>query len=273
MRACVLSHFSCVQLYETLRTAAHQALLSVGIIQARILEWVAMPSSRASSRPRDQTHISCLLHWQVGSLPLALPGKPQSVLAPSIIIFPNCFGYQTRWYLRGTKVQPAGGLGRLTLSVCGLGEKRLRPTRGPSPPLGSRSRCLAGSLMSPSAASAANLFSWETPVPLCPVVAPPLPPSPPNVRSLSLVEQWSFLLLKGKVALFSGGGGQKWAEPGQRHCKRHWPFNPHCRWQGTSRKGCRLWPCFLQKGKGAWEPGLALGRALNTLAPPGHGSQ
>ena len=29
-----------------------------GILQARILEWVAMPSSRGSSWPRDQTHIS-----------------------------------------------------------------------------------------------------------------------------------------------------------------------------------------------------------------------
>ena len=28
------------------------------ILQARILEWVAMPSSRGSSRPRDQTHVS-----------------------------------------------------------------------------------------------------------------------------------------------------------------------------------------------------------------------
>ena len=27
-------------------------------LQARILEWVAMPSSRGSSRPRDLTHIS-----------------------------------------------------------------------------------------------------------------------------------------------------------------------------------------------------------------------
>ena len=26
--------------------------------QARILEWVAMPSSRGSSQPRDQTHVS-----------------------------------------------------------------------------------------------------------------------------------------------------------------------------------------------------------------------
>ena len=28
------------------------------ILQARILEWVAMPSSRGPSQPRDQTHIS-----------------------------------------------------------------------------------------------------------------------------------------------------------------------------------------------------------------------
>ena len=31
-----------------------------GILQARILEWVAMPSSRGSSRPRDRTCISCI---------------------------------------------------------------------------------------------------------------------------------------------------------------------------------------------------------------------
>ena len=29
-----------------------------GILQARILEWVAMPYSRGSARPKDQTHIS-----------------------------------------------------------------------------------------------------------------------------------------------------------------------------------------------------------------------
>ena len=30
------------------------------IPQARILEWVAAPSSRGLSRPRNQTHISCI---------------------------------------------------------------------------------------------------------------------------------------------------------------------------------------------------------------------
>ena len=42
-----------------------------GIFQARILEWVAMPSSRGSSQLRDQTHVSyvsyigrwVLYHW------------------------------------------------------------------------------------------------------------------------------------------------------------------------------------------------------------------
>ena len=29
-----------------------------GILQARILEWAAMPSSRGSSQPRDRTHVS-----------------------------------------------------------------------------------------------------------------------------------------------------------------------------------------------------------------------
>ena len=36
------------------------------ISQARILEWVAMPSSRVSSPPRDQTHVSyasCIGRW------------------------------------------------------------------------------------------------------------------------------------------------------------------------------------------------------------------
>ena len=73
--ACILSHFSRVRLSLTLWTVAFQALLSMEFSR-QILEWVAMPSSRVSSRPRDQTFISCLLHWQASSLPLVPPGKP-----------------------------------------------------------------------------------------------------------------------------------------------------------------------------------------------------
>ena len=41
----VLNRFSHVWLYVTLWTVAHQAPLSTAILQARILEWVAIPSS------------------------------------------------------------------------------------------------------------------------------------------------------------------------------------------------------------------------------------
>ena len=42
-----------------------------GIFQSRILEWVAISSSRGSSRPRDWTCVSCtgrwiLYHWATG---------------------------------------------------------------------------------------------------------------------------------------------------------------------------------------------------------------
>ena len=49
-----------------------------GILQARILEWVAMLSSRELFPTQGlNPHLLCLLHWQVGSLLLAPPGKPQ----------------------------------------------------------------------------------------------------------------------------------------------------------------------------------------------------
>ena len=44
-----------------------------GIFQARILEWVAISSSRRPSRPRDQTCISCSGRWILTTEPL---GKP-----------------------------------------------------------------------------------------------------------------------------------------------------------------------------------------------------
>ena len=42
-----------VQLFETPWSVARQAPLSMGILQARTLEWVAMPSSRRSYQPKD----------------------------------------------------------------------------------------------------------------------------------------------------------------------------------------------------------------------------
>ena len=74
-----------------------------GILQARILEWVAMPSSRDSSRPRDWTQVSfLLLHWQTGSLPLVPPGKPcHSTIYPKTwqFIIAFFFFYDTVWII------------------------------------------------------------------------------------------------------------------------------------------------------------------------------
>ena len=40
------------------KDVARQVLLSMGIFQGRLLEWVAMSSSRESSHPRGQTQVS-----------------------------------------------------------------------------------------------------------------------------------------------------------------------------------------------------------------------
>ena len=71
----MLSHFSHVQLIATLWTVAHQAPLSMGILQARILEWVAMPSSRGLPNPGIEPRSSAL---QVDSLLSEPPGKPKN---------------------------------------------------------------------------------------------------------------------------------------------------------------------------------------------------
>ena len=56
----------CVWPFATPWTVAHQAPLSKGIFQERILEWVAISYSRGSSQPRDLTltsYISCIDRW------------------------------------------------------------------------------------------------------------------------------------------------------------------------------------------------------------------
>ena len=57
----------------TLWTVAHQAPLSMGILQARVLEWVAMPSFRESSQLKDWTWVFCIVSRFFNAEP---PGKP-----------------------------------------------------------------------------------------------------------------------------------------------------------------------------------------------------
>ena len=53
---CVLNCFSRVWLFVTPMDRCPPGFSVREILQARILEWVAMPSSRGSSWPRDQAH-------------------------------------------------------------------------------------------------------------------------------------------------------------------------------------------------------------------------
>ena len=58
---CVPRSFSHVRLFRIQWTTAHHSppgSSGHGILQARILQWVAMPSSRGSSWPRDRTQVS-----------------------------------------------------------------------------------------------------------------------------------------------------------------------------------------------------------------------
>ena len=66
MCVCVLSCFSCIRFFATPWTIAHQAPLSMGFSRQEN-KWVAMPSPRGSSQPRDQTcylfYVSCIGRW------------------------------------------------------------------------------------------------------------------------------------------------------------------------------------------------------------------
>ena len=59
---CMLSHFSCIPtLCDPLHCSPGSSVH--GIFQGRILGWIAMPSSRGSSQPRDKTwafYVSCI---------------------------------------------------------------------------------------------------------------------------------------------------------------------------------------------------------------------
>ena len=70
MCACMLN---CVQLFNPMDCIPSGSSVH-GILQTRILEWVAMPFSRGSSQPRSWTCISCVkciesgffIHWATG---------------------------------------------------------------------------------------------------------------------------------------------------------------------------------------------------------------
>ena len=94
----------------------------LGILQARILEWVVIPSSRGSFQSRDQTQVSCIASRFFTAKP---PGKP-STLSNETLYFLSHHSYPSnpekllkehdswvrkrrkgsiRWCLKSQKVQ------------------------------------------------------------------------------------------------------------------------------------------------------------------------
>ena len=59
---------SCLTLCDPMDNTVHE------ILQARILEWLAVPFSRGSSRPRDRTWVS---YTADGFFMTEQPGKPE----------------------------------------------------------------------------------------------------------------------------------------------------------------------------------------------------
>ena len=86
-RCCVLSCFSRVQLCYPICCSLPGSSVR-GILQARILEWVARPSTRGSSQPRDRTWVSCLsytagrffTHWATWEALGLTGGSPKAVV-------------------------------------------------------------------------------------------------------------------------------------------------------------------------------------------------
>ena len=67
-----------------------------GILQVRILEWVAMPSSRGSSQPRDQNHVSRI----TGDSLSEQPGKPKYTVVGSLSLLQgNFLTQESNWGL------------------------------------------------------------------------------------------------------------------------------------------------------------------------------
>ena len=84
---------SCLTFYDPMDCSPPGSSI-LGILQAWILECVAMPFSRGSSRPRDWTCVCYhILRWQVGSLPLV----------PSTFYFSGALRalYSQRWLIWG----------------------------------------------------------------------------------------------------------------------------------------------------------------------------
>ena len=81
---------SCLTLCDPLNCSLPSSSVDE-ILQARILEWVAIPFSRGSSQPRDETQVSCIAGR---FLPTEPPGKPKNIGVGSLSLLHGIFSTQ-----------------------------------------------------------------------------------------------------------------------------------------------------------------------------------
>ena len=80
-----------------------------GILQARILDWVATPFSRGSSPSRDQTWVSCIATgfstiWATREAPCQLPHGNHAMKRPLLMV--SCFQLPCCGRLSYNKIDP-----------------------------------------------------------------------------------------------------------------------------------------------------------------------
>ena len=106
---CLLFAQSCPTLYNPVDYSLSGSSVHE-ILQARILEWVAIPFSRGSSRPRDQTQFSCIagrffIIWATREAQVKSEGLKEPIWAITFIwisrpclLKPDLFGTNQPWF-------------------------------------------------------------------------------------------------------------------------------------------------------------------------------
>ena len=95
-RLCLCACSAVSSSFATPWAIAHLAPLSVGFSQTRILECVAISSSKGSPRPRDQSCASCLAGRFFTTEPLALSPK-SDLLVDVVALLSHVRPFETPW--------------------------------------------------------------------------------------------------------------------------------------------------------------------------------
>ena len=82
-RVCAQSLQLCPTLFNTMDGSPPGSSVRV-ILQARILEWVAMPSSRVPPQAKNQTRVSCISCIGSRSFTTSITWEAHSIVYPSL---------------------------------------------------------------------------------------------------------------------------------------------------------------------------------------------